>query len=83
MKHYIIRTFMLLLAGSTTLISCNRDKEDLDEIFQAAEDQALLEGEFSNVHDNADNQREEDPAVNDMVKTAREFDGRQVRNVNR
>ena len=60
MKKYImLLAGSLLISGSILVSSCNRDKEELEEIFEAAEDQALMEGEFSNVNDWADNQADD------------------------
>lgn len=61
MKKVTLFALMLTLSGSLVNVSCNRDKEDLEEIFQSAEDQALLDGEFSNIHDNIDNQAQDKP----------------------
>lgn len=61
MKKVTLFALMLTLSGSLVNVSCNKDKEDLEEIFQSAEDQALLDGEFSNIHDNVDNQAQDKP----------------------
>jgi hypothetical protein len=60
MKKIMLSAGVIALATAALLSSsCNRDKEELEEIFQAAEDHALMEGEFSNVNDWADNQADD------------------------
>lgn len=60
MKKYMLSAGILMLtAGAILVSSCNRDKEELEEIFEAAEDHALMEGEFSNINDWAENQADD------------------------
>lgn len=61
MKQYMIKKLAVCVVAGLALMSCNRDKEELEEIFDSAEDHALLEGEYSNVHDFMDNQAQEKP----------------------
>jgi hypothetical protein len=64
MKTFILKTLALFVAASIITWSCNKEKEEAentDEITQSGEDHALMEGEFSSIHDNIDNQAMDQP----------------------
>lgn len=64
MKKSILKSLALLAAISLITWSCNKDKdeaENTDDITQSGEDQAIMENEFSYIHDNVDNQAQDKP----------------------